>query len=101
MTIQYEHCDALIFKDEFEEMCCSEGKIHLENLTIPPEPLLYFLDGNSAESKYAFHQIRNYNCFSFGDNDPTIPSWKTTCKIRAKQFLQVCFMKNYQEQAEV
>ncbi|CAF4958321.1 unnamed protein product [Pieris macdunnoughi] len=39
MSVVCEHCLALKFKDESKGMCCLQGKVKLEEVLLPPEPL--------------------------------------------------------------
>ena len=70
MNLICKHCSAFKWKDEHPGMCCSNGKVKLETLQHPPEPLDHLLQGVSQTSKRFLANIRKYNsCFqmtSFG-----------------------------------
>jgi hypothetical protein len=38
------HCDVKKFKDKTPKICCANGKVKLDALNSPPEPLLLFSD---------------------------------------------------------
>lgn len=55
------HCDALKFFKESPGMCCSNGKVSLPPLTVPPEPLRSYVSGATNLSKTFLANIRKYN----------------------------------------
>jgi hypothetical protein len=65
-----EFCRAKKIRTEPPGMCCSNGKVKLDTLNPPPEPLLSYMSGRTSESKHVLQNIRRYNsCFqmtSFG-----------------------------------
>ena len=64
------HCKGFKWRGEAAGMCCSNGKVKLPPLRLPPEPLQSLMLGETAESKHFLDNIRKYNsCFqmtSFG-----------------------------------
>lgn len=44
-NIVCSHCKALKWKGESKGMCCQDGKVKLESIREPPEPLLSLLNG--------------------------------------------------------
>ena len=54
-------CRALKWKSETPGMCCSSGKVKLEPLLLPPEPLKTLLSGSTQQSKHFLSNIRRYN----------------------------------------
>ncbi len=54
-------CRALKWKGETPGMCCSSGKVKLEPLLLPPEPLKILLSGSTQQSKHFLSNIRRYN----------------------------------------
>ena len=40
------HCSALLWKDETKGFCCLNGKVRLDGLPVPPQPLLNLLERN-------------------------------------------------------
>ncbi|CAF4918492.1 unnamed protein product [Pieris macdunnoughi] len=61
MSVVCEHCLALKFKDESKGMCCLQGKVKLEEVLLPPEPLHSLLTGDHQKSKQFMRNIRRYN----------------------------------------
>ncbi|XP_045455661.1 uncharacterized protein LOC123665392 [Melitaea cinxia] len=61
MSVVCEHCLALQFKDESKGMCCLQGKVKLEEILPPPEPLHSLLTGYHQKSKQFMCNIRRYN----------------------------------------
>lgn len=53
-------CNARLFYHESCDMCCSGGKISLEQVDVPPELLEIFSD-SSAEGRHFRQHIRSYN----------------------------------------
>jgi len=56
-TIVYEYCSALKWKDESNGICCSNGKIKLDDIVVPPLKLL--IDGNHLKHTEFLRIIRN------------------------------------------
>ncbi|GBP22845.1 hypothetical protein EVAR_17199_1 [Eumeta japonica] len=61
MSVVCEYCLALKFKDESKGMCCLQGKVKLEEILPPPEPLHSLLTGDHQKSKQFMRNIRRYN----------------------------------------
>ena len=82
MTVECHHCGAKKFKrmryqgvetgGEALGFCCSNGKVSLNKLRPPPEPLKSLYEGNTKEAKQFLDNIRPYNTTfnmtSFGAN---------------------------------
>ena len=70
MDKECPHCHALKFKYESAGMCCASGKVQLQEIETPPEPLTSLLFGTDPDSKLFLKSIRTFNsCFqmtSFG-----------------------------------
>ncbi|UYV81485.1 hypothetical protein LAZ67_20001335 [Cordylochernes scorpioides] len=68
-------CGTLRWKDESSGMCCSNGKVCLPLIDLPPEPLRSLLSGENSDSVHLLRNIRKYNsCFqmtSFGAENQT------------------------------
>lgn len=113
-------CNARKFEGEPLGMCCSGGKVFLQQLNDPPEPLKSLVTNESRESKKFLKVIRKYNsCFqmtSFGTSHPIqhqgyMPTFKIQGQIyhkagsllplhnEAPKFLQIYFMGDEIEQA--
>jgi len=77
-------CKALKFKGETPGMCCSNGKIRLDDLNMSLDtPLYTLLQGYSEESKQFLKNIRKYNaCFQ-------MTSFGTTAQIQEPGFMPV------------
>lgn len=56
MNLICVYCNALKFPKEPPGMCCSKGKIFLEPLNEPPEPLYSYISG----SKFSINLIKKY-----------------------------------------
>ncbi|UYV82863.1 hypothetical protein LAZ67_22001131, partial [Cordylochernes scorpioides] len=108
-------CGALRWKDESSGMCCSNGKVRLPLIDLPPEPLRSLLSGENSDSVHFLRHIRKYNsCFqmtSFGaENQTHSVTFPTTFSIQGQvyhrigslmpsenqpsRFLQIYFMGN-------
>ncbi|UYV80016.1 hypothetical protein LAZ67_18001431, partial [Cordylochernes scorpioides] len=108
-------CGALRWKDESSGMCCSNGKVRLPLIDLPPEPLRSLLSGENSDSVHFLRNIRKYNsCFqmtSFGtENQTHSVTFPTTFSIQGQvyhrigslmpsenqpsRFLQIYFMVN-------
>jgi hypothetical protein len=115
------NCQALKFSGEPPGLCCKSGKIKLEPMPNPIEPMKTLLIGQTPESKHFLDNIKLYNsCFqmtSFGvDKDATLPGWQSTFRVQGQvyhrigsllpmpnenaKFLQIYFMDNFHEQAQ-
>jgi hypothetical protein len=74
-------CGALKWKTENSGMCCDNGKVVLEKLCPPINPLKDLMSGNSTRSKHFLENIRKYNsCFQ-------MTSFGCTKEIREKGFM--------------
>ncbi|KAL4135595.1 hypothetical protein QTP88_007193 [Uroleucon formosanum] len=66
------YCNALKFKRETVGLCCASGKVKLDPLLTPPQPLKTLFDGSDPDSSHFLQHILEYNnCFrmtSFGAN---------------------------------
>ncbi|KAJ7673753.1 hypothetical protein DFH06DRAFT_1035878, partial [Mycena polygramma] len=71
MNVECPHCGALHWADERVAgsskhapefgICCNHGKVQLERLEAPPEPLHRLLVGNDAQAQDFRHHITQYN----------------------------------------
>ena len=52
MTVECNFCHALKWADETKGMCCKGGKVSLQHIGYPPEPLKSLLSGENSESKH-------------------------------------------------
>ena len=101
-------------------MCCSNGKVKLPSLRLPPEPLNSLMLGTTATSKHFLENIRKYNsCFQMTSFGATIevcePGFMPTFKVQGQvyhrvgsllpptneepKFLQIYFMRDEQQEA--
>ena len=82
------HCHALRFKGESPGMCCCNGKIKLDQLQRPPEPLNGLLCGTDNRSKEFLQAIRTYNnafqMTSFGAHIVSEGNFMPTFKIQGQ-----------------
>ena len=70
MNLQCPDCKALLFTEELLKkkisMCCKQGKVKLEELQNPPQPLRSLLTDSDQASRNFRNEIRTYNnCFAF------------------------------------
>lgn len=66
MDIKCIHCGAYRFKGEANGICCSNGKVQLEDFREPPKYLKQLLDMKHEYSNHFMTNIRSYNnAFSF------------------------------------
>ncbi|GBP05743.1 ATP-dependent DNA helicase PIF1 [Eumeta japonica] len=89
MSVVCEYCLALKFKDESKGMCCLQGKVKLEEILPPPEPLHSLLTGDHQKSKQFMRNIRRYN------NAFQMTSFKS------KQVVERGFMPTFKIQGQV
>jgi len=121
MSRHCPYCDALRWPGESGGMCCSNGKVVLPMLQLPPEPLESLMSGATSTSKHFLENIRKYNsCFkmtSFGVGQEIRESgFMPTSKIQGQvyhrigallprtdeepKFLQIYFMGDEEKQAK-
>ncbi|UYV80633.1 hypothetical protein LAZ67_19001160 [Cordylochernes scorpioides] len=85
---------ALRWKDESSGMCCSNGKVRLPLIELPPEPLRSLLSGENSDSVHFLRNIRKYNsCFqmtSFGAETQTHSvTFPTTFSIQGQVYHRI------------
>ncbi|GBP94147.1 hypothetical protein EVAR_57562_1 [Eumeta japonica] len=84
MTTICRYCNALKFKRETAGLCCASGKVKLDPLLTPPQPLKTLFDGTDPDSNHFLQHILEYNnCFmtSFGANIIREGGFMPTCKV--------------------
>lgn len=121
LSIKCSYCSALKWKGETAGFCCLNGKISLEPLCPPPEPLKSLLLGSHSQSKEFLRRIREYNSAfqmtSFMSNQIVENGYMPTFKIQgqvyhlagslfphqanAEKFLQIYFVENADRQANI
>ncbi|GBP72440.1 ATP-dependent DNA helicase pif1 [Eumeta japonica] len=119
MTTICRYCNALKFKRETAG--CASGKVKLDPLLTPPQPLKTLFDGSDPDSSHFLQHILEYNnCFrmtSFGANIIREGGFMPTCKIQGQiyhlhgsmvptpdephQFLQIYFISSMVDQLNV
>ncbi|GBP27063.1 hypothetical protein EVAR_48003_1 [Eumeta japonica] len=66
-------------------LCCASGKVKLDPLLTPPQPLKTLFDGSDPDSSHFLQHILEYNnCFrmtSFGANIIREGGFMPTCKV--------------------
>ena len=86
MTTVCRYCNALKFKRETAGLCCASGKVKLDPLLTPPQPLKQLFDGTDPDSNHFLQHILEYNnCFrmtSFGANIIREGGFMPTCKVK-------------------
>ena len=123
MSSVCEHCGARKWRLEAPGMCCSNGKIRLPIIGIPPEPLQSLLLEDNPRTKAFQKNIRKYNSAfqmtSFGTtmkHNPAPGEWASTFRVQGQvynaigalqpqdeqkpSFLQIYFMGDLDEQAK-
>ncbi|XP_039602247.1 uncharacterized protein LOC120524463 [Polypterus senegalus] len=121
MSVICSHCKAVTWKGESSGICCNNGKVKLEPLRHPPEPLKGLLMGTDSRSKMFLSCIRTYNnafqITSFGAKSIVCEgTFMPTFKIQGQvyhligsllpegnehpQFLQLYFMGNDSDNIE-
>ena len=111
-------CQALKWRKESKGLCCSSGKVRLELIQEPPEPLKSLLTGQHEFSKHFLGKIRCYNSAfqmtSFGAKEIKEGNFMPTFKILGQvyhrigsllpveneksKFLQIYFISDYEDQ---
>lgn len=90
MSVVCNHCQALKWKGETSGMCCSNGKVKLDPLTEPPEPLKSLLLGSHPQSKEFLKATRSYNnafqMTSFGGNIISEGHFMPTFKVQGQVY---------------
>ncbi|CAG5017043.1 unnamed protein product [Parnassius apollo] len=86
MTTICRYCNALKFKRETAGLCCASGKVKLDPLLTPPQPLKPLFDGSDPDSSHFLQHILEYNnCFhmtSYGANIIREGGFMPTCKVK-------------------
>lgn len=86
MTTVCRYCNAFKFKRETPGLCCAGGKVKLDPLLPPPQPLKPLFDGTDPDSEHFLQHILEYNnCFrmtSFGANIIREGHFMPTCKVQ-------------------
>lgn len=85
------HCHALKFQNETPTMCCENGKVSLQPLNEPPEPLRSYVSGSSPLSKHFLTNIRKiksaFQMTSFGATKVVKENgYSTTFKIQGQAY---------------
>lgn len=90
MNIVCKHCKALKWKEEALGLCCSNGKIMLENISQRPEPLHSLIHNSHPKSTHFLNNIRKYNTAfqmtSLGCNRIMIGNFNPTFKIQGQVY---------------
>lgn len=121
LTHECEHCKARKFVNETKGLCCSNGKVKLEDLKPLPSTLMELLTRKHKLSSHFFNNIRIYNCCfqmtSFGTSTPIkhetgyMPTFKINGQLFHRigsllpvdedhKFLQLYFINNDKTQVE-
>ena len=104
---------------ESGSLCCCNGRVKLDPLGTPPEPLKTLYLGETTSSKHFLQHIRKYNCAfsmtSLGCHEVRESGWNPTFKIQGQvchkmgslcplpneepRFTQIYFVDDYEAQA--
>ncbi|GBP82283.1 hypothetical protein EVAR_86637_1 [Eumeta japonica] len=119
MEICCQFCHALKWRKEPNGICCSGGKVLIENFHELPDFIKALLNGEHPQSKHFLDNIRSYNSAfqmtSFGAKQITEGPFMPTFKVQGQvyhligsllpqnepKFLQIYFVSNYNEQAHI
>ena len=105
MTI-CRYCNALKFKRETAGLCCASGKVKLDPLLTPPQPLKPLFDGSDPDSSHFLQHILEYNnCFRMTKKTPShdhklhrILQQMIVCNYRYKDKYIICMVQWCQHQ---
>lgn len=120
MNNKCQYCNAMRFKDESKNMCCSSGRVSLPRYEILPQPLRSLIDNTHEKSKSFQSLLRKYNaCFnmtSFGTTvksvNPDILTFKVQGQVYHRmgslieqekndaKFLQIYFMGDEEKEVK-
>ncbi|XP_069965797.1 uncharacterized protein [Bactrocera oleae] len=120
MTDVCKYCKALKWKEESTGICCSGGKVRLDPIEQPPEPLQSLLCGDHIYSQHFLNNIRRYNSAfqmtSFGAKEANEGNFMPTFKVQGQvyhligsllpknnqreSFLQIYFLSDYKQQRD-
>lgn len=71
---------------ETDGLCCANGKVKLDPLLTPPQPLKQLLDGSDPDSNHFLEHILEYNnrfrMTSLGANIIREGGFMPTCKVK-------------------
>lgn len=120
MSIMCEYCNALRFVGETKNMCCSSGKVSINQNEELPQPLQSLINNTHEKSKLFLPLLRKYNsCFNMtsfrttaNSVQPDIFTFKVQGQVYHRvgslmaensgdaKFLQIYFMGNEEEEIE-
>ncbi|KAI8430431.1 hypothetical protein MSG28_000708 [Choristoneura fumiferana] len=90
MSCKCQWCNALKWKDETPGVCCSSGKVQLEALCKPSEPLYSLLLDLHPDHKHFIANIRKYNSAfqmtSFGGKSVSEDGYMPTFKVQGQVY---------------
>ena len=90
--IQWQHCQAMKFRDESKGMCCSNGKVNPEPFPPLPQQLAVLSEGTTDQSVCFLQDIRKYDsAFQFtslGCKEVRMNGWNPQFRIQG----QVCHL---------
>lgn len=90
MSEKCKYCQALKWKGETPGMCCNNGKVQLDRLQPPPEPLRSLLKSDHPDHEHFKDRIRKYNgCFqmtSFGGKQIVEAGFMPTFKVQGQVY---------------
>ena len=84
--IQYQHCQAMKFRDESKGMCCNNGKVSPEPFPPLPQQLAVLFEGTTDLSVRFLQDIRKYNSAfqltSLGCKEVRMNGWNPQLRIQ-------------------
>jgi len=90
MNLKCNYCRALKWSKEPAGFCCLGGKVVLEDIADPPEPLKSLLNFSHENSKHFFDMIRVYNSAfqmtSFGATEIRHGNFMPTFKVQGQVY---------------
>ena len=95
LSLQCSNCGALKFEKETDSLCCSKGKVQLDELPQPEPFLKHLYEGVDSNGKHFLANIRKYNSAfqmtSFGCNDWLASTHPLEYRVRSTTLLAASF----------
>ena len=86
MNVQCSDCGILKFDKETDRLCCSKGKVKLDQYPQPHRFLQHLYEGIDSNGKHFLANMRKYNCVfqmtSFGCNEVSMAGFNPSFRIQ-------------------
>ena len=90
MTLRCSTCGALKFEKETDSLCCSKGKVQLDEFPQPQTFLQHLYEGIDSNGKHFLANIRKYNSAfqmtSFGCNEVSMAGFNPSFRIQGQVY---------------